>query len=173
MKFTVDASGAVKKTATLQTIHRAAIKQAQTWGGEAVFALKDRVRDMQGAGTGRKTSQLGRSIGMKTTGNIIQIGTNLNRVGDVKYARIQDEGGTTHPRVTPKMRRWAWWMYYKSKQLDAKYKAIALTKKATLTVKIPRSGWFTDTMDTWERVLPAYMDPMVLYREAEKMLGGK
>jgi hypothetical protein len=30
-----------------------------------------------------------------------------------RYARIQDKGGVTHPTVTPRMRAWAWAMYYK------------------------------------------------------------
>ena len=72
---------------------------------------------------------------------------------NVKYAAIHNEGGTvvSHPRITPKMRRFAWAKYYeagggKSAQKGhespdaAMWKAMALTKKSTLTVKskIPR-----------------------------------
>jgi phage gpG-like protein len=30
------------------------------------------------------------------------------------YPRIHNEGGTTHPTVTPEMRKWAWAQYYKN-----------------------------------------------------------
>lgn len=67
---------------------------------------------------------------------------------NVKYAAIHNEGGTviTHPRITPKLRRFAWAKYYeagggksgsKGKETGdaAMWKAMALTKKTTLTVK--------------------------------------
>lgn len=68
---------------------------------------------------------------------------------NVVYAGIHNEGGTvtTHPRVTDKMRRYAWARYYaagggkKSKGAAAAsddaemWKRLALTKKKTLTVK--------------------------------------
>lgn len=67
---------------------------------------------------------------------------------DVKYAAIHNEGGTvvSHPRITPKMRRFAWARYYESgggkkghngqETGDAAmWKALALTKKSTLTIK--------------------------------------
>ena len=67
---------------------------------------------------------------------------------DVKYATIHNEGGTvvSHPRITPKMRRFAWARYYESgggkkghngqETGDAAmWKALALTKKSTLTIK--------------------------------------
>lgn len=71
----------------------------------------------------------------------------------VKYAAIHNEGGTviTHPRITPKMRRFAWAKFYeagggkkgqKGQETGdaAMWKAMALTKKTTLTIKsrIPR-----------------------------------
>jgi len=71
----------------------------------------------------------------------------------VIYAGIHNDGGTTHPRVTPKMRRYAWARYYaagggrgggKSRQKanensDAEFwKGLALTKKECLSVRIPQ-----------------------------------
>lgn len=66
----------------------------------------------------------------------------------VKYAAIHNEGGTviTHPRITPKLRRFAWAKYYEAgggkkgqngKETGdaAMWKAMALTKKTTLTIK--------------------------------------
>ncbi len=58
------------------------------------------------------------------------------RVGsNLKYARIQELGGPTHPTVTPKMRRWAWAMFYETK--NPMYRGVALTKKAKLDIIIP------------------------------------
>lgn len=63
---------------------------------------------------------------------------------DVIYAGIHNEGGTTHPRVTPKMRKYAWARYYeaggaKAAGNDADFwKGLALTKKQTLNIRIPR-----------------------------------
>lgn len=67
----------------------------------------------------------------------------------VKYAAIHNEGGSviTHPRITPKMRRFAWAKFYeagggkkgqKGQETGdaAMWKAMALTKKSTLTVKV-------------------------------------
>ena len=75
----------------------------------------------------------------------------------VEYAGIHNEGGsfTTHPKVTPKMRKMAWKMYFeaagitkrmgkktrKAKAAAAppealKWKAMALTKKQRLDIKV-------------------------------------
>lgn len=49
------------------------------------------------------------------------------------YAPIHNWGGTTHPTVTPKMRKYAWAMHYKEagedKDKDTMWKRLALTKK--------------------------------------------
>ena len=55
---------------------------------------------------------------------------------DVPYAKIHNEGGVLHPRVTKKMRGFAWKMYYATKQ--DKWKGLALTKKNTLNIRIPK-----------------------------------
>lgn len=54
----------------------------------------------------------------------------------VNYARIHNEGGTTHPTVTDKMRGYAWaqWRHTGA----SKWRGIATTKKSQLTVNIPR-----------------------------------
>ncbi len=81
---------------------------------------------------------------------------------NVKYAGIHNEGGTvvSHPRITPKMRRFAWARYYesgggkkgqKSQETGdaAMWKALALTKKTTLTVKskIPQRRFMGPSAD--------------------------
>lgn len=72
---------------------------------------------------------------------------------DLKYAPIHNEGGTVMPTVTPAMRAHAWKMYYAAtgKRKGAKrkkdtgenpeaqrWKALALTKKKKLKVRIPQ-----------------------------------
>ena len=81
---------------------------------------------------------------------------------NVKYAAIHNEGGTiiTHPRITPKLRRFAWAKYYEAgggkkgqngrETGDAAmWKAMALTKKTTLTVKakIPQRRFIGPSRD--------------------------
>ncbi len=64
----------------------------------------------------------------------------------VKYARTHNEGLTVHPRVTEKMRKFAWAKYYKASKSRKKdncnnpalWKGIALTKNSRLTIKIPK-----------------------------------
>lgn len=60
----------------------------------------------------------------------------------VPYAAIHNRGGTTHPTVTPKMRRFAWAQHYREagqdKKKDTFWKRLALTKKTKLNVTIPQ-----------------------------------
>jgi len=53
-----------------------------------------------------------------------------------KYAQIHNEGGIINVRVTPRMRKYFWLMYYKTE--DEKYRAMALTKKQAFKIKIPK-----------------------------------
>jgi hypothetical protein len=130
--------------------------------------LKRSAASMKG-GSGRKTGQLARAVGMKMVGNVLTVGTNVQKQGDVKYAKIQDEGGSTFPKVTPKSRRWAWAMYYMTK--DDKYKHMALTKQSRFWVKIRPSHWFSRPMFEQLPVLNQYMDPDFIYQVAENMAG--
>lgn len=78
---------------------------------------------------------------------------------DVPYARLHNEGGTVAVRVTPKMRKFAWAMFYKEMgikpgQKKAKrgkkakpkpiteqagqWRALALTRKKGLIIRIPQ-----------------------------------
>lgn len=69
----------------------------------------------------------------------------------VPYAPIHNWGGTTHPTVTPRMRRYAWWRYYAAGggkkngtgktvggEEAEQWKRLALTKKKKITVRIPQ-----------------------------------
>lgn len=78
---------------------------------------------------------------------------------DEEYAAIHNDGGTVHPTVTPKMRRYAWARYFeamrqkkgsrgksgKNSRMTAqrnaeaeKWKGLALTRKQRLDIKIPQ-----------------------------------
>ena len=107
---------------------------------------------------------------------------------DVVYATIHNEGGTVHPRITPKMRRFAWAKYYElgggaqsarkgAKGADKrksgrpagkvvpeeamKWKRLALTKKQTLTINIPKRQ-FMGHSEELDAALAAYVEKEVL-----------
>lgn len=96
---------------------------------------------------------------------------------DVVYAAIHNEGGTVHPKITPKMRKYAWAKYYQLRGADKspsegpkrakngksgrtsagapageaeKWKALALTKKTTLSIQIPKRQFMgpSEELDT-------------------------
>jgi hypothetical protein len=169
--LTIDTSGAKAKIRLLQESTSA---NAHTWrwilqnfGAESVRALIKAVGSKLGkskSGKGR-TGQLERNIGFKQDGMGVTIGTGLY-VGqrEVKYAEIQDRGGTTRPAVTPKMRKFAWATFYETG--DEKWKWLALTKKTNLTVNIPASEWFSSTMDLQVKMLEGYLTPEFVLRVA-------
>lgn len=76
----------------------------------------------------------------------------------VPYAAIHNNGGviTSHPSVTPKMRKYAWFRFFnekgkaKTSNPEAnKWKALALTKKQNLTVTahIPQRQFIGDSKE--------------------------
>ena len=107
---------------------------------------------------------------------------------DVVYAAVHNEGGIIHPKITPKMRRFAWAKYYELKggakgaqkprkgqkngvtksvgnQPDSgeaeKWKRLALTKKETLTINIPRRQFMGQSTELDARI-SAYVEKEVL-----------
>lgn len=107
---------------------------------------------------------------------------------DVVYAAIHNEGGTVHPKITPKMRRFAWAKYYElnGKQKGAqkprkgqkngtsqsagnhpdsgeaeKWKRLALTKKETLTINIPQRQFMGQSAEL-DAKISAYVEKEVL-----------
>jgi hypothetical protein len=167
VEFTTDASGALKKVATMKAFSRAAKYQLTRWAAETVQLIK-RAKIL-----GVRSGQLMRNVGMKMGGSeevpTATVGTGVGSAVSTssKYAKIQDVGGTTHPNVTEKMRRWAWAMFIKSK--EDKYKWIALTSKAKLDVKIPASGWFTYPLESMRPNLDWMISPEQLWAAAERM----
>jgi hypothetical protein len=201
MGIQADFSGAIKKMNSALCIPKAVKLQATRWGADTVLDLKRSAGTMQTSISPihKKSSQLARAIAMKVSayagGFQLGVGTGFGTV-DVKYAKIQDVGGMTHPTVTDRMRRWAWWAYgmeqgsqrrplrgilpglsRKENRATArmgasKYLGIALTKKGKLDVRIPASHWFTSVIERREPILYEYLDPQVVYNIASQMRGG-
>lgn len=86
----------------------------------------------------------------------------------VPYAAVHNQGATvtTHPRVTPKMRKYAWAQFFKNGGKGATvpagspaglWKALALTKKERLTVtaKIPQRKFLGQSQELSEKVRQA------------------
>lgn len=71
----------------------------------------------------------------------------------VIYGSIHNEGGTVNPTVTARMRKFAWAMYYKSKQGDqetadsSRWKALALTRKAKLKINMPKRQFIGESAE--------------------------
>ena len=92
---------------------------------------------------------------------------------DVLYAPLHNWGGSTHPTVTDKMRKFAWAMFYKEagikraksgktkkKRMAAaaenprasRWKALALTKKTKLNIRMPQRQFIGDSRELSDKV---------------------
>ena len=176
--ITADFSGAIAKTKTVMALPKGARYQLEAFSSETIRELRHSVQKLHMTGRGRnKTSgsmlrNIGREFSVGEDSYKLTIGTGVGSTKAVKYAAIQDAGGTTHPRVTPKMRKWAWRMFYLSKKLEPKYRAIALTKKLRLDVHIKGSHWFTSVINRREPVLKQMMDERKIAYVAKQLSGG-
>lgn len=176
-QIAADFSGAIQKTATLLKLNKAHKYVATSWAADTVRILKMRARAMQKSISPwkKKTSQLARNIGMLVGASeekwTVAVGTGLGGTQSVRHAKIQDEGGTTHPKVTKRMRRWAWFMFRETG--NEMYKGIALTKKAKLDVKVPATHWFSGVLEYRERDLSEMMNPDYVMKVAQGMAGVK
>lgn len=72
----------------------------------------------------------------------------------VPYAAIHNVGGIVSPSVSAKMRRFAWAMYYRNKGSNAgetpearRWKALALTRKQKLSIRIPRRQFMGESRE--------------------------
>lgn len=89
---------------------------------------------------------------------------------EMQHAPVHNWGGTLHPTVTPKMRRFAWAKYYqagggKKKAAEGtksgensdppealNWKKLALTKKEKLDVKIPQRQFLGESKELDEKI---------------------
>lgn len=88
--------------------------------------------------TGRSRALLVDSGALRRSLRVKNANFQATRIGSygLEYASIHNRGGTTHPSVTDKMRAF---MFHQFKQTgDPIFLNIALTKKSTLDVKIPK-----------------------------------
>lgn len=86
----------------------------------------------------------------------------------VPYARIHEKGGVTHPKVTPRMRGFAWHMFAKTN--EPFWRGLALTKKKTLTVRIPKRPYLEPALVLSKGEIGNQVDKSVA-RWARKSLG--
>lgn len=66
------------------------------------------------------------------------------------YGKIHNEGGIVKPKVTVKMRKFAWFKYKQTK--DEEWKWLALTKKKALNIKIPRRQFLGNSPELNHRI---------------------
>lgn len=84
---------------------------------------------------------------------------------DTPYAAIHNEGGEVSPRITPKMRKYFWAMYYKAGGKEGgdvadKYKWMAVNKPedGRLHIKIPQRKFIYDSQDVRALVVQILKD---------------
>lgn len=138
------------------------------WNDNGLTPWQETIRQREGKGADRRRKplisaapHLSRSIEARPRPRAVRI------INPVEYARIHNEGGqfTTHPTVTPRMRKMAWAKVYalagikrgkkkgklpqKLPDEAAKWKAIALTKKTRLTVNVnmPKRQFIGDSVE--------------------------
>jgi len=197
--LSVDFSGAMRKTKMMMSIPASARKRLKDWAAVTVkeLRLSAREKHMKGRGPNKVSGHLWRNIGMEVevTQNAYKVGVGTGVAGkaNVKYAWIQNFGGTTHPTVTARMKRYMWWRHYKEFGREVRgmglrgaerkgalatwgnhsiYKAIALMRLGTkLNVKIPASHWFTEVIDRRKPLLGPVLDAAAIWRECEALAG--
>jgi hypothetical protein len=96
----LDLREAINKTAQLKALRAAAKKLAQGWAADTVKLLRASGLAQKKSGAG--TKHMGRNVASETTvgdkGYTIKLGTGLAGMNPVKYADIQDKGGTIKAR---------------------------------------------------------------------------
>lgn len=83
----------------------------------------------------------------------------------LSYAAIHNEGGTITVKVTEKMRKYFWAMYYRTQ--DSRYKWMALTEKETLTIHIPKRQFIGESYTLDKQLEKLIIEEML---QAEKHL---
>lgn len=83
----------------------------------------------------------------------------------LSYAAIHNEGGMITVKVTEKMRKYFWAMYYKTQ--NSCYKWMALTEKETLTIHIPKRQFIGESYTLDKQLEKLIMEEIL---QAEKHL---
>jgi hypothetical protein len=102
IKIEKDFTGAIRKTQALKSAPKAFKRIVTGWAADTVKELKRSAMDMKKSGSGRKTGQLARGVGMEIgkeeEAYKVLVGTGVGGGLTSKYAKIQDEGGTIRPK---------------------------------------------------------------------------
>lgn len=196
MNIQADFAGAMKKAAALRRIPAATKKQASRWAADTVKELKISAKSMhkseqQGRG---KTGHLARNIGMVVTAGEdhyqVLVGTGVGSLQTVKYASIQDKGGTIRakgkmltipfPGVKGRASNFDCFPLRTAKGnvilFEAKH-----NKRGTKTtlkplfllrrqVTLPATEWFSRPMAIRKPALEVMMQPSSVYKVAEEMV---
>ena len=92
----------------------------------------------------------------------IEANTNNVTIGTyAAYAKIHNEGGIITLPVTKKMKKYFWYMYKKTE--DEKWKWMALTKKETLTIKIPKRQFIGESETLMNKLDKMFIDRIKQY----------
>jgi len=142
-----------------QAIRRTAIASALDAEGKAKERLSGEVLSA-------RTGHLRRSIAgsVRESGDLTDIVLGAGgRVGDgnVKYARIHEFGGTTHPKVTGKMRGFAWFKFRETQ--DPMWRAIALTRKPRLNVPVPARHYVSLAIEATRERMPRLVEQSIRF----------
>lgn len=191
--LTIDKTGAEIKVRIMQAIGDGRVVRylLEWFGATSTKALKLYVTTNMKKRPERHTSELENNTGFRVEGQQVTVGTG-QAVGlhEVKYASIQDKGGDIVPRNkkfltvpfpgvtgTAPQKQGAFVIKTSTGKLLIVQKfgrkdwkpLFSLEKKVTL----PRTGWFTDTMDRQLLLLEQKLTPGELLRMAEALSGEK
>lgn len=138
------------------------------------------VSKRQQSGTGRANSQYGPLLSSRnhlfSSIKYVPSDFSVTVSNDLPYAPVYNWGGYIHPTVTPRMRRFAWAMYYnaqgiKKRAVEGKrkpkkgkstpdtetpsaqfWKRMALTKKKKLNIRIPQRQFMGESRELNQRI---------------------
>ena len=81
------------------------------------------------------------------------------------YAAIHNEGGIINVQVTKKIRKFFWYMFYKTN--IQKYKMMALTKKSSFRIRIPKRQYIGESYKLNQDLDKKFIDRII---EAQRKL---
>lgn len=192
--FQVTAEG-LAKVVTMHNIPRAHRKILTEWlTGVKYLSTRNAMAMQKSGGKSKGGSSMGRNVGMTVTGSddnfIGAVGTGIGGTQSVKYARIQDKGGTIiagskyltipFPGVTGTARSQGGKTFF-TKTASGK---LLMGEKLTgggvkwlfllrEFVRIPATNWFTGAVETNKPLLDEMMKPANVLRYAAERMGGR
>lgn len=186
MDIKIDISGALEKNSIIRAMPRALKYQLTKWGGETLKHIK---RGLQGVRLNVGTGHLRRNVGLSVTEGKLELGTHVGNTGEVKYARILEEGGKITPKakkfltiplpgVKGLARNYPGAFIIKSKagnllivQKDARgrLKPLFLLRKE---VTIPAFHWLSESVEDRRRDLDIATSEQAVFNMAAKLIKG-